>query len=216
MSTAVAPDVQARPTRLSLPPNDAILLSGVSWDEYVRLRDLPENEGVRMYFADGELLLMTIGKFHERVAYLVGVILLAWSEKTGQPTMCLRHWTMRREDKEQGLESDNCWYTLRLGEVRGKQEIDLSVDPAPDLALEVDITTDSHVKFSIYAALGVPELWIWENDRLIPYRLEDAEYSPVTESLAVPGFPMSTAADMIVAHAADDDLAFVRLVREKL
>ena len=216
MSSVIVPDDQVQQKKLSLPPNDVIRLRGMSWDEYVRLRDLPENKSVRMYFSAGELLLMTIGQFHERVAYLVGVVLLAWSEKTGQPTMCLRHWTMRREDKEKGLEADNCWYTLRLDEVRGKKALDLSRDPAPDLALEVDITTDSHLKLSIYAALGVPELWLWENEQLVPYRLEDEEYTSVVESLVVPGFPLSAVSDLILSHVHDDDLTFVGLVRELL
>jgi hypothetical protein len=35
----------------------------------------------------------------------------------------------------------------------------LTVDPPPDLVIEVDITRSSLDKLPIYAALGVPEVW---------------------------------------------------------
>ena len=42
--------------------------------------------------------------------------------------------------------------------IRDKDEIDLAVDPPPDLAIEVDDSNDSRDKLPIYAALRVPEV----------------------------------------------------------
>ncbi|MBW4520309.1 MAG: Uma2 family endonuclease [Scytolyngbya sp. HA4215-MV1] len=46
----------------------------------------------------------------------------------------------------------------------GKKRIDLTIDPLPDLAIEIDIP--SHMHPSIYAALAVPELWQFEAGKL--------------------------------------------------
>ena len=46
--------------------------------------------------------------------------------------------------------------------MRGKKELDLAVDPPPDLAIEVDISRSSLNKLSIYADIGVPEVWLYD------------------------------------------------------
>jgi len=63
-----------------------------------------------------------------------------------------KHATMLK-----GIEPDRCFYIQNEAAVRGKKRLDLTVDPPPDLALEVDITSRTHP--DTYAALGVPELW---------------------------------------------------------
>lgn len=42
--------------------------------------------------------------------------------------------------------------------VRHKSEIELSLDPPPDLAIEVEISRNMVDKLAVYAALGVPEV----------------------------------------------------------
>ena len=40
------------------------------------------------------------------------------------------------------------------------------MDPPPDLAIEVDITHSSLEKLDLYAAMGVPELWVYDGERV--------------------------------------------------
>lgn len=54
------------------------------------------------------------------------------------------------------IEPDNCFYIQNEAAVIGKERLDLSVDPPPDLALEIDLTSRTYP--SIYEALKVPEL----------------------------------------------------------
>jgi Uma2 family endonuclease len=42
--------------------------------------------------------------------------------------------------------------------MQGKRRVDLTIDPPPDLAIEVDVT--SKTQLDAYLKLGVPELWI--------------------------------------------------------
>src|SRR5438876_2601888 len=74
-------------------------------------------------------------------------------------------------------------------QVRGKRRIDLRVDPPPDLALEVDVTHRSLDRMSIYARLGVPEVWRLDAGGLSCQVLQpDGRYAEQTHSLAFPQF----------------------------
>ena len=50
--------------------------------------------------------------------------------------------------------------------MRARDEIDLTVDPAPDLVIEVDLTPFSLNKLLIFAALGVNEIWWYDGRQL--------------------------------------------------
>jgi Uma2 family endonuclease len=65
---------------------------------------------------------------------------------------------------------------------------DLTIDPPPDLALEVDITSRSHP--NIYQALKVPELWRFEKGKLQINILQDGTYVESQQSLNFPRFPL--------------------------
>ena len=78
------------------------------------------------------------------------------------PCACAGSTTLRRENDEAGKEADTCFYIANEPLIRDKDEIDLDVDPPPDLAIEVDDTHDSQGKLPIYAALRVPEVWRYD------------------------------------------------------
>ncbi len=66
--------------------------------------------------------------------------------------------------------------------------MDLSVDPPPDLAIEIDITSRTHT--NIYTALNVPELWRFKDGKLQIDVLRDGEYVEVEQSPNFPGIPL--------------------------
>jgi Uma2 family endonuclease len=96
--------------------------------------------------------------------------------------------TFRREDLQRGFEPDSCFYVQNEERVRGKVEIDPSVDPPPDLVIEVDITSPSLDRFPIYARFGVPEVWCYDGEKVVVYELRNAQYVDVANSLALPWF----------------------------
>jgi len=214
MSTAVLTPTDA-PARLRVRPyNNVILLRGVTWDEYVAFRDDPANDGLRMHYGDGVLLLMTTGGPHERIKILLDRLLADGTIRTETHVMSFGQWTMQRESLEKGLEPDNCYYVSSLSSVVGKKVLDLEVDPPPDLAIEVDITTHSDLKFSIYAGLGVPEIWIWQEGAIGVHRRNDqGEYEPAA-SQELPEFPLEAAADAINNYFDHSDLKVIQAFRE--
>jgi Uma2 family endonuclease len=96
--------------------------------------------------------------------------------------------TLKLEREKQGVEPDSCYYLKNEPLVRKKQHIDLKIDPAPDLVLEIDITSGSLNKLPIYKAMNVPEIWQYNGNNLTVFILNEEEnnYQKVEQSLNFP------------------------------
>lgn len=181
-------------TRPALHGEDRVLLHDVPWETYVALRDLEANNHVRMTYDRGELELMSPSQTHEGLAHLIGRMIDEWTVAFDIPMMGCRCMTIRREDLERGLEPDNCYYVeheLQIRELlRDKRELDLRVDPPPDLAIEVEVSRNILNKMAVYAGLGVPELWRCDGEKLYFYELDEAgEYVERERSPRFPRLP---------------------------
>jgi Uma2 family endonuclease len=64
----------------------------------------------------------------------------------------------------------------------------LTVDPPPDLAIEIDIT--ARTRFNNYEALGVPELWWYNGSTLEISVLREGRYVDSERSLHFPDLPI--------------------------
>lgn len=101
---------------------------------------------------------------------------------------CFGSTTFKREDMVAGIEPDNCFYIQNHARMIGRDRLDLTVDPPPDLAIEVDVTSKTQV--SAYEALGVPEIWRYENRKLQIYVLQAGKYVESQTSPTFPNFPV--------------------------
>jgi Uma2 family endonuclease len=89
---------------------------------------------------------------------------------------------------QKGLEPDVCFYIQNRAAILGKEEIDLEIDPPPDLAIEVDVT--SLTEAQDYTEIGVPELWIDKKQTLQIYRFDGQTYQESDRSLIFPDIPV--------------------------
>ena len=88
----------------------------------------------------------------------------------------------------------------------GLDEIDLSVNPPPDLAVEIDISSSSLDQLGIYAALGVAEVWIYNGVQLNLYRLQQGNrYEQCTLSPALPALSPETVLDFLSRRNITDE-----------
>lgn len=167
------------------------MLDGVSWNFYEQLLEEIGNRAIRVTFDNGSLEMMAPLPLHERRKKYIARMIELLCVELDIEIDTLGSTTFRREDLAKGLEPDECYYTQHADDVRGKKELDLTVDPPPDLALEVEITGRSVARQPIYAALGIPELWTFDGRRLLVRQLgPDGRYNPATSSLAFPFLPM--------------------------
>ena len=92
---------------------------------------------------------------------------------------------------DRGLEADECYYIEHYPDVKGRKEVNLDTDPPPDLAVEVDLSSSSIDKLSIYAGLAVPEVWRFHHDRFDCLHLQpDGTYAPDDQSRVFPALPL--------------------------
>src|SRR5256885_179871 len=104
---------------------------------------------------------MTISFGHENLGCFLGKLVLALTLELGLPLANAGSTTFVRRKMKRGLEPDQCFYIAHAPEVRGKTKIRLAIDPPPDLAIEIDVTSSSVDRMGIYAKLRVPEIWRW-------------------------------------------------------
>jgi Uma2 family endonuclease len=100
-----------------------------------------------------------------------------------------RSTTFRREAKKRGLEPDECYWIQNEPRMRSRKELDPERDPPPDLAIEVDITSSSLDRMSIYADFGVPEVWRFDGEVFAIHLLHEGKYEPGECSVALPALP---------------------------
>ena len=176
-----------------LPEGAMLRLDGVSWDDYERLLDeLAEWPGVRVSYHHGRLEIMSPTFEHEQYKSSISRMAHILSEVMDLPLEAAGATTYKQEPF-QGSEPDESFYVKNAHAIIGKSRIDLSVDPPPDIVVEIDITNESLSKFPIYAAFGVPEIWRYDGKQVEIYHLVARSYVTSEESLS---FPQLTAQAM--------------------
>ena len=166
---------------------DRVVLQNISWQSYQSLiRDFAQEPAIRLTYDHGTLEIRMPLDPHETFKKLIGRLIEAATEELELEIRSLGSRTCDREDLASGLEPDQCYYIQNEPRVRGVEQIDLTHLPPPDLAVEIDITSSSLNRFVIYKALGVPEIWRYDGNRLEIYVLQDDEYVAQSKSLALP------------------------------
>ncbi|MEL4895779.1 Uma2 family endonuclease [Crocosphaera sp. Alani8] len=175
--------------RFEIPPGQTICLKDVTWDEFEQiLEELGDHRASRIAYHDHILEIMTPLPEHERNKEIISDLIKILLEELDIEFCTLGSTTFKNELMQQGIEPDNCFYIENEAKIRGKDRLDLTVDPPPDIALEIDVTSRTHRE--IYSILGVRELWRFEQGELEINVLENGNYKAVVCSLYFPNFPL--------------------------
>ncbi|MEG4004506.1 Uma2 family endonuclease [Microcoleus sp. Pol11C1] len=195
--------------------SSGILLKNISWETYESLvNELAQQGGIRLTYDRGNLEIMTPSAPHEGSKKILGRFVESVSEELNIEICSLGSLTCRREDLARGLEPDQCYYIQNEDVVWDKEQIDLNQDPPPDLVVAIDVTSSSIDRLSLYASLGVPEVWRYDGNRLIIYQWESQEY---TERDVSPTFPFLSQVEMLrflELRRTTKENALIRLFRE--
>lgn len=193
-----------------------LLLSGIDWRTYTRLLHIfAEHPSVRLTYDRGVLEIMSPLPEHESDADMLGRFVVVMTEELGLPIKAGRSTTFRRRRKRRGLEPDNSYWIATEPRVRGKRRIDLKIDPPPDLAIEVDVTSSSLDRMAIYAALAVPEVWRLDGSLLTFHVLgAGGRYTVSTHSAAFPLVAPSDLVGFLSLRSTLDENTVVRQFRE--
>ncbi len=167
-------------------PETRVVVPNIAWDifESLAASDCP---GTRFAYDNGLLEIMSPSIEHEWFHRIWGQIVEAITEELNIPRLSAGSTTLKLQLERRGIEPDECYYLVHEAQMRGKRELDLSVDPPPDLAIEVDISRSSLDKLGIYAEVGVPEVWLYDGESLRVHRLQaDGTYAQQDSSPAFP------------------------------
>jgi Uma2 family endonuclease len=177
--------------RINVPPGQRVLLQDVTWPELEEiLSELGDQRAARIAYNHGTLEIMTPLPEHEFSKEIIGDLLKALLEELDMEFISLGSTTFKNMTMTQGIEPDQCFYIHNEQRVRGHSRIDLAIDPPPDLALEIDVTSRTHL--DVYLGLQVPELWRFDRGELGIYLLKTDGYQQSTTSPNFPGLPLLT------------------------
>jgi Uma2 family endonuclease len=181
-------------------PGQRVQLQEVNWQEFEAILDeLGDKRASRIAYSDGVLEIRMPLPKHEKAKVLIGDMVKILLEELDIDNECFGSSTFKRQDMAKGIEPDDCFYIENAAQMIGKDRIDLTVDPPPDLAIEVDVT--SKTGLDAYQALGVPELWRFEEGQLRISQLQAGQYQDVDVSLHFPNIEIAPSISQFVKRS---------------
>jgi Uma2 family endonuclease len=164
------------------PGEQRVLLTGVPWETYVALRDAVDTPGVRMTYCEGVLEIMSPLPAHEDAKKTLARLIEMYAIERDVPLHGYGSTTFRSAAKARGLEPDECYCIGRR------------LNDVPDIAVEVVLTSGGIEKLSVYAGLGVREVWFWEDDAFHLHALRAGRYEPIVASELLPSLDLAVLA----------------------
>ena len=176
--------------QIIVPPGHQLLLKNVTWQQFQDiLKSLGERRSARLSYSQGMLEIMTPLPEHEDDKVIIGDLVKAILEEMDIEFRSLGSTTFENEAMRQAVEPDDCFYIQNEAKIRGKKRLNLEIDPPPELAIEIDIT--SRTKFNNYQELGVTELWRYNGKKLEINILQSGRYVQSQTSLNFPNLPIA-------------------------
>jgi Uma2 family endonuclease len=182
-----------------LPAGARLVLHDVAWDDYEQvLYELGDRARLRISYDNGRLDIMSPSARHESIKNLLHDLVVIICEEQAGAFLSLGSVTLKREQFGKGIEADDCFYLQDVEAVIGKDRLNLSSDPPPDLAIEGDLTHESARKLSLYAALGVTEVWQYSDNGIVFSHLDESRaYRAAPNSLVFPFLTSEKIAEFI-------------------
>lgn len=194
----------AEPIRTTPPPpadpprteavrvENRVVLHAVDWATYTKLLEAMGTRRIRLTYDRGTLEIMTISRPHDWWSRRIGFLICLLGCALNMKVEASGSTTLRREDVDRGLEPDESYHIRHAAQMAGPKDLDLTRDPPPDLALEVEVSRSALDRMSAYAALGIPEVWRCDGDVLRVYhRQADGTYAEADQSQSFPTLPLA-------------------------
>ena len=181
-------------------PGQTIEIQDVSWSEFEDiLQDLGEKRNTRIAYSNGVLSIMAPLPAHETSKACIGDFVKILLDELDRNYLSLGSTTFKTKRMKKAVEPDDCFYIKDFERVLGKAKLDLNVDPPPELAIEVDLT--SKTQLEAYEGLGVAELWRYEAGKLRVDCLQNGQYVEVAQSSIFPAWLTNQSIEEFVRRA---------------
>lgn len=191
-----------------------VLLDGVSWQTYSALVDESEHASGRMTYDQGTLEIMSPLMPHESGKRLLGRMIEMFTLLRGIDIRSSASTTFRRTDLKRGFEADESYYIQFAAQIRSNRDIDLSIDPPPDLVVEVEMTRSAIDKLRLFASMGIPEVWRYDGKTLWIGSLQKDKYIDAEFSHVLPDFPVELASEFLAQRFEISETELIRQFAE--
>ena len=197
-----------------------VLVPNCDWQTYDAVLRDPAVWHLRVTYDRGSLEIQARTFAHERGHRTLRFAIDELAFALDVPMVAAGMATLRRKDLLCGLEPDASYYTRNLQAymqiMRAKtEERDLAIVQPPDLAVEVDDPTSTLDRVSIYARLGVPELWHRMGDLLWVCRLRpDGTYQRSNVSPTFPGVALDEVMTVLLQNQKVSDPSLIGSLRQ--
>ena len=187
-----------------------VLLRSISWQTYETLADNPDRAGRLLTYDQGVLEIMSPSRAHEADKSMLGRMVERFAEEQGIDICSSASTTFKRKDLDRGFEADESYYIRNELIVRDKREIDLLIDPPPDLVIEIEMSRSAINKLALFASIGIPEVWRYNGTRLWLGRLAEDDYESISQSIELPGFPIEAAVEILQSIGTASETELIR------
>ncbi|MGI0480239.1 Uma2 family endonuclease [Geminocystis sp. CENA526] len=194
-----------------------VKLNSVSWATFNHLLDeLGNKRSQRLTYYNHILEIMSPLGIHENNNRFIESLIFVIADELGLNLKKFGSLTLKSPQFQQAVEPDSCYYLQNEPKVRNKQQIDLTINPPPDLVLEIDITSGSLHKLPIYANLGVPEIWRYHAEKLTVFIFEKEtnNYQECDQSFVFPFLDLSLIPELIQQSSIERETAVLRAFRK--
>ncbi len=180
-----SPMVTLQLNQIEVPAGGSVIFRDVSWPQFEAILEaLGDHRNTRIKYYNGQLEIMAPSPEHEINRLLVGDLVVVLLESQDRSFERYGSTTFKKPNLA-GIEPDDCFYIQNYKQMIGKTRMNLAIDPPPELAIEVDVT--SKTTLEIYEHLGVEEVWQLERGELKIHYLTEQGYQESSESQIFPG-----------------------------
>ncbi|MBH8575067.1 Uma2 family endonuclease [Nostocaceae cyanobacterium CENA369] len=179
-----------------------VILPNISWQTFETiLAEMGNNRATRLAYDCGTLEIMTPLMPHEHNKRLIEKLIDNLAEELNLNLKSTGSVTCKRPDLLRGVEPDSSFYIQNEPVMRHKQNLDLTQDPPPDLVIEVDYTSASVDRMPIYLALGILEVWRYDEPVMQIYQLREGVYVPCNNSPTFADLPLTAEVPRFLAES---------------
>jgi Uma2 family endonuclease len=202
-----------------LAPGQRLTVDGANWDVYQKVMERRDGnrKGMKIQYDRGEIHLMPTYSWHELWKKVLASLVECLAEELNVPISGLGGMTVSREDRDRGFEPDECYYVQNIHRVipAPERNLDFTIDPPPDLTIEIEVTSPVSKRLPIFAEFKVPEVWRYDGkDVIVLHLLPNGTYQSAGASLAFPRFPVSVLAGYLAKAGTVDQMSIVREFRQ--
>ncbi|MEM8807775.1 MAG: Uma2 family endonuclease [Cyanobacteria bacterium P01_G01_bin.38] len=124
--------------QLTVPLGQRLLVQHLSWQDFEQiLEELGDHRAARIAYSHGTLEIRMPTPEHEVDKELIGDFVKMLLDGLEIDCECFGSTTFKRQNMDSGLEPHQCFYIQNHAQMRGKRRVDLTVDPPPNLAIEL-------------------------------------------------------------------------------